>query len=179
MPDLNEIFGSTFALTAVLVTVPVLVVIVVLLFVIARGRRSAEAVKSWSQTTGHILQSYVGRRSSNHSSAYYAEILYEYVVDGRRYQSTQVRPGIEIGFGARSIPQQMVDRFPVGATVPVFFDPTNPTQSVLEQTPSSGNKVLMFAIFLIIASLGCSAAFIFGMNGFLQQIINQFTGFIK
>lgn len=42
---------------------------------------------------------------------------------------------ISLGFGTADNVDQVLKRYPVGATVPVFYDPRNPQDSVLERNP--------------------------------------------
>ena len=96
--------------------------------------------KSWSSTNGTIVSSKVKTittRSTSTSTTprkkrtrYFPEIHYKYQVDGKEYS------GDRLAFGFSNRPKEesknIVERYPAGAHVPVYYDPDNPEESVLE-----------------------------------------------
>jgi len=106
---------------------------------------AAEAASSedWPTVDGRILESkvnYVWSSGSNLDGSYRpqprppkkvygARIRFEYVVDGRSFDGKRISFG-SVG-GGESGARDLVERFPLGATVPVFYDPEDPAQAVL------------------------------------------------
>lgn len=105
------------------------------------ARRSWFALQSqrWPTTMGHIVHSdvvpvYVPRGGGG----YVPDIQVCYEVAGKSYRSDNI--GYQGLLGAvGSVGPSYSDRFPHGATVPVWYDPANPSRSVLIPGASSGN----------------------------------------
>ncbi|MEJ5223897.1 MAG: DUF3592 domain-containing protein [Anaerolineales bacterium] len=88
---------------------------------------------SWRATNGRVLKSRVEVSGGNYATVS-PYILYEYEVHGRTYQNTQIKVGDRF-ISARTSREayDLVDRYPVGADVTVFYDPANPDESALER----------------------------------------------
>lgn len=90
-----------------------------------RVRRAPAA--SWACTRGTVLSSTVQVTNGNRSRHEKPLVLYRYQVAGSEFQGNRVR--------LRRVTDpatQVVDRYPAGARVEVFYDPANPAASVLE-----------------------------------------------
>lgn len=82
--------------------------------------------RAWPETTGMIDES---RGSDTKKPAIdYYHLSYTYVVDGVPRVGHKLRFGHEGKDGAR-----LQRRYPVGSKVPVYYDPADPTQAVLER----------------------------------------------
>jgi Protein of unknown function (DUF3592) len=88
----------------------------------AMARRQYE----WPTTRGTILVS-----TSGLASNYYPEIWYEYFQNGRRFVGLTVRSH-EFAGNLPGAARRVLVRYPVGASVTVYFDPGNPEDAVLE-----------------------------------------------
>lgn len=87
--------------------------------------------RSFASTEGRILSSKVSEISGSDSITYGADIRYEFQVNGLRYESDRLHYGemsTDDGVWARKI----VNTYPAGSTQPVYYDPVDPTQSVLQ-----------------------------------------------
>ena len=85
----------------------------------------------WPTTEGVIEQAELKYHSSDHGSgSYSASITYDYQVAGVHY------PGTRLAFGEMSsssgYAQGILDRFPVGKKVRVYYSPDVPQLAVLE-----------------------------------------------
>ena len=60
-----------------------------------------------------------------------ATVGYDFSVGSKLFHGNR----ISLGFGPSDGVTQTLKRYPVGATVPVFYDPENPAESVLERKP--------------------------------------------
>jgi hypothetical protein len=120
---------------------------------------------SWPSTRGEIAHSAVLRETQNSSSSnaptYKADVAYRYQVQGRDYSSEQVSLADYSSTTGRA--QSIVNRYPHGAPVTVYYNPTNPAEAVLERDASSGLNLLylfggLFALggvfFLIMSMTG-------------------------
>jgi hypothetical protein len=102
--------------------------------------RDGEATKSWESTSARVLSADVRedvdtKRDSNGRSrtrtTYKPVIRYEYMVDGNSYQGNRIRFGDYQGGEDRAY--DAINRYPAGSNVPVYYDPANPGDAVLEQ----------------------------------------------
>lgn len=101
-------------------------------FYSAQRRSEAEraAAQAWHSTTGRIVKSRVEVRGGDHTSVT-PMIRYEYTVNGHPYQSTRFRVGLLVLKGSEAY--EIVDRYPEGASVTVYYDPSNPAEASLER----------------------------------------------
>ena len=96
-----------------------------------------ERIDSYESTEATVLSSEVDveRRndpdSSGQERTYYAEITYEYTVDGETYQSSNIYPGMGRSSSGQNQAQNLVEDHPEGETVTAYYDPDNPSNSFL------------------------------------------------
>jgi hypothetical protein len=92
-----------------------------------------QASQRWLSTTGKVLKSRVEVDGGEYTSTR-AFVLYEYEVRGQMYQSSQLRPGDRFLMShAERKNYDIVEQYPAGATVTVYYDPANPDESALER----------------------------------------------
>ena len=97
------------------------------LYNVWRGQASA----GWPQATGIVLRSEVVDQSDSDGNSYKPGVEYRYVVNGKEWIGKRVAFGLDSGTGNRPVAARYVQRFPVGATVNVFYRPDQPGTSVL------------------------------------------------
>jgi hypothetical protein len=108
----------------------------------------------WSSTMGTIQEARVTTRlhwnkDNKPVLAYSPFIEYVYTVDGIAYKGNQ--HAFKNGWSFdESAYRDLLERFPPGAAVEVYFDPAEPAESVLDP----GNYVSQLLGFLVAASLG-------------------------
>ena len=110
------------------------------------------AVRRWPRTPGTMTVARNETRSvRDQESAGYATVTlyspfvrYAYAVGGRRYEGTRLRRTPE----SSNVPFDL-DRYAPGSSVPVAYDPADPSQSVLEEEPLGTGTLIM----------GCLGAF--------------------
>jgi hypothetical protein len=128
--------------------------------------------RSWPQISGTVLVSGVEARRSTSSeggssTTYNVSVVYEYEVDSQRYRSNRVTVGGAVWGGYRGA-QKQAARYPMGASVPVYYNPRNPTSAVLEKrAPSAVLLFVMALIFLTVAAL---------FVAYSLGLLNSFTG---
>jgi hypothetical protein len=166
--------GLTFALVAV----PFLIVALAFIVVILRANGKVRASKNWSSTTARILASDIQMRrtrsGSGYSTSHYPVVVYEYAVNGQRFQSQRIRFGSEIGYGFKRMAENIVAKYPNGSLVSVFYDPQNPTEAVLEQSAGSSNRMFGCIVLVILGVLLVTGIFTFGG----MQLFSQLTRFM-
>jgi hypothetical protein len=94
-------------------------------------RRKVSQAASWPSTLGTVILSTIQMRSdSEGGSTAYPVVHYSYQVMGQAYQGRKVMPGPDIGgSGARKV----VERYPEGAQVMVYYNPQKPSDALLER----------------------------------------------
>lgn len=99
----------------------------------------------YAMTEGTILSSKVVQESDSDGPTYRAAILYEYQVEGRRFESARVRVGQDIASDRKKAKAAVRDN-PPGARRPVYYDPAEPSASVLQRGPDGQNWFLLMFI---------------------------------
>ena len=109
--------------------------VVALVLVAILTRRIHRAAK-WEQAQARIRQSKVTVKRHQFSGeetkvTNTASVTYDFSVGSRLFHGNR----ISLGFGPADQVNETLKRYPVGATVPVFYDPANPEENVLERNP--------------------------------------------
>jgi len=104
---------------------------VILLAIIFFTRQSAAKAQNWSATTGKVtLSNLEARRGSKGGTVYYPVVQYQYRVHAMDYESRKIMPGMEWGGSGA---QAVVEKYPAGSTVTVYYNPENPAEALLER----------------------------------------------
>lgn len=149
--------------------------------------------RHWPYVEGHVTESILweyqkrvggrsGRRGGSSRVLQYQEhIVYEYSVNDSEYQNDRVvfkgnqKQRGDVGSQNRAYHQAIVDRYPVGKTVPVYFHENEPQLSVLE--PGRSNRAVLSyclsLVFLFIGSLFANVLILFGVPHKREQKSNQ------
>jgi hypothetical protein len=173
MPQIDLLGGNTI-FSVLIRVIPFVIVAVVLLVIAMRGNAQASASKNWESTTGQILMSQIEmrRRSGRAGMSPFPVVVYEYMVMGQRFQSNRISFGNDIGGSMVASPT--VNRYPVGSTVTVYYNPANPAEAVLERKSRSSN-VLIFVVIVIFAILACTTIATVGGMSLISNMINDLT----
>lgn len=147
MPNLDSIMqdtmGPVFAIIMILMG-GIGVVLLVAGFLIARAPGKSN---DWLTATGQILASTINyRRDSHGSRTAYPLVMYVYQVDGKQYQSQRIYFGGEIGGSAMT---GVIKKYPVGAEVPVYYNPQNPADAVLERSMPMAKMLGFIGVIMI------------------------------
>jgi len=98
-------------------------------------RAYSARVAQWPSVTGKIVRSEVStatvRTGRVVTSSPIADIQYAYAVNGKDYQGVQLRPLPMLHMKPDGTPAELVDRYPVGRSVQVYYDPGRPSFAVL------------------------------------------------
>ncbi|WP_306224765.1 DUF3592 domain-containing protein [Bosea beijingensis] len=131
LPFANSTFGPV-----VLIFLPMAVMLVAL---IVNGVLKVRQAKGWAQAQGRITRSRMASRSPPAGSTIgktenVPDVSYSFSVRGRNYQGNRVSLGNISGPFA----DEALKRYPVGATVTVYYDPADPDSNVLERGAPKG-----------------------------------------
>lgn len=115
--------------------------------------------KNWIEVSGKVTDSHLVKTQKTHRSgkritAFSANIHYEYIIDGQTYSGSKNRFS-ERSLNGEKIKQTMLERFPIGATVPVYYNPNNPNESVLVK---GLNTIYLFAIGIFLTLIAFMTA---------------------
>lgn len=126
-----------------------LVISAILLTIIFSARWSASKAQSWAATTGKVVFSTLeARRGSKGNMVYYPVVRYQYRVHAMNYEGNKIMPGMAWGgSGAAAV----VAKYPVGTTVPVYYNPENPAEALLER--DAPKYTIWLGVALILSNL--------------------------
>jgi hypothetical protein len=106
-------------------------------FFVVQGVREwilADASAAWPTAPGTVMRSEVARHTSTSKgrtrTSYSARIEFDYKLDGVKYRGDRLT--FKVTSSSESGAQETVDRYPVGSTVRVSYDPDDRTRAVLE-----------------------------------------------
>jgi hypothetical protein len=162
MPNLDSIMQDTMGSMFGLITLLIAGIGVVLLVAGFLVSRTPGKSHHWPTTTGQILASTIQyRRRSGGGHSPYPMVLYTYQVEGQQYQSQRIYFGGVVGGTAMT---GVVKKYPIGAQVPVYYDPQNPADAVLERsTPMAKFLGLIGVIMIVVAAATYFMPKLFGL----------------
>lgn len=136
----------------ILIPMIFMVIGIVLLFIYFRNLAKVRASQTWSTAQGTVIQSWVRKSNSTDSdgsvsSSYHPEIHYSYQIMGVDYQGNKIAFGPKVG-GNRSGAEKMVEKYPTGANVTVYYQPDKPANAVLERSISKISLVMGIVFIL-------------------------------
>lgn len=116
------------------IALPLLVIGGLVYFLYKRSQQRVayrQAAQAWRSAEGKILMSSVQRTHQGNS---YPVVVYQYEVNGNQYQSQTIQAGEQF-LNAHIVgqAQETVQRYPIGKTVTVYYNPDNPAESALER----------------------------------------------
>lgn len=132
--------------------------------------QNAKASLSWPKARGQVVESIVKRRRSESTTGrnqrtkttYKATVFYDYSVDGTEYSSDKISFG-DYSSSSPSHARRIVNRYPKGKTVEVYYNPAKPQVAVLEPGASwSSYMPLGLGVFFATAGGAVLAGSIIG-----------------
>lgn len=113
--------------------------------------------RRWPTVEGVVLVSDLQRtRDSDGAQMYRAEVSYKYTVGDRAFVSSRTRFGDRVSLSWSKPALDIVQRYPVGASVKVRYAPDDPSDSVLESR-ISGGLLFTLAIDVVVLTAGILA----------------------
>jgi len=148
---------STNTIWGVLLAVLVFIAAICVEVYTVRMFLKAKEVENWPTTPGTITRSELTSQFHG-STTHEAQIEYEYQVGEKNYKSNQVRTrGTATKY--RSDVAPLVEKFPVGQEVPVYYNPGDPSDAYLETGVDFVNYIIIVSPLL----------FVFGAGGYLVE----------
>lgn len=121
---MQVLFGRIFPL-------PFIIIGVVALFFGCRNLLRANQSKAWPTAQGVIRNSSVEYQRSNNGGTHLAKVMYDFTVNATTFNGNRVAFG-DYTSGNSSLARDIVDRYPKGKTVAVYYNQKNPQMCVLE-----------------------------------------------
>lgn len=119
------------------IILPILILGGIGFFLYRRSQKSnsyRQAAQDWSSTTGTVLMSTVQSKRTGKSRSTYPVVVYQYTVNGQNHQGQRIKAGEQfMNIRVAGQAQATAARYPVGATVTVYYNPGNPAESALER----------------------------------------------
>lgn len=134
----------------------------IIITAILQKTKASKAAESWLKTQGVVQSSELSVRRNrdtdgSSSTQYFPKVVYNYEVKGTNYTSNV------LSFGKANTSKKKanlaVAKYPVGTSVQVYYDPADPTKSVLETEANGFVMNLILGIFLVV--IGLLMVFIF------------------
>lgn len=101
----------------------------------------AREVRGWPTVEGKLLQADTKRERTADGDRVVPKIQYEYAVDGQTYTSAAFEPGYRY-YEDRSDISRELNPFQEGATVTVYYNPSQPAEAYVNARPRGGIVVL-------------------------------------
>lgn len=130
----------------------------------------ADRVAQWPSVSGKIVTSEVTTATTRTKyglrTTLVADIKYAYSVSGENYQGLHLRLLPMLHMKPGGTPEELVAEYPVGRTVEVYYDPSDPSAAVLIPTLADDARKLIRSVSVMapcVALLGLVLAGIGGM----------------
>jgi hypothetical protein len=127
-----------------------------MLIKLAQSYSNLKHSENWLSTLGKIISSELDAQITTdddgfQTTTYLAKIFFTYTVDGNSFESEH----INFDYGMRTsnlrAQQDVVDQYPEGKIVTVFYDPADPQQAVIEKRVNGTfTTILVSAVFILI-----------------------------
>jgi hypothetical protein len=160
--DLSNVDFTNPAIIVPIIVVVVFAPIVIGIVIWAISlQMKISASRRWSSTPGRIITSELATRSTATSRgsyrAYYPKVVYEYQVGGQTFQGNRIMFGQFPAHSSPELAQRKLAQYPLHSTGMVFYNPSNPSEAVLEQSAMTLNTLWLVAgliFILVVAVLG-------------------------
>lgn len=113
--------------------------------------QTAQAAAKWPTAEGTILRSEVNNDGS-FKAPYSVGMTYRYTVNARQYEGHRLTNSDYTTSSYGEIAQQLA-KYPVGATVTVYYSPDSPNDALLQPGEASGANIL-FGVGGVFAFIG-------------------------
>ena len=138
-------------------------------FLIRYGRKQSQQVQAsqrWPSTAGRVVQSSVGmQRGRDGDTDYVPHVRYEYTAMGQAFVGDRIAVGPVRASNRRAGTEAALARYPVGGTVTVYYNPSNPQEAVLERKGATAIAFVLGIVMLaVVACLACPALVMLGSS---------------
>jgi len=126
-----------------LIVVPFLVLIIILML---RELYNLAKCQKWPSVEGELLDS--GVIDGDSDRPFYASIKYEYEINSKKYKSRRI--AFLKWWGTEKYARKIIEKYRSNKPIKIYYNPSNPKQSVLERMPAIFDIVLtILCIFIV------------------------------
>jgi len=139
----------------------VLILILIIRYIVITARCSKWPVVIGEVTSSKLLPKYkklaeFAEATHTVASIYRPDITYTYEIDGEKYTNNIVRPVGRNVYKGIPVVQRVINMFPEGSKVYIFYNPVNPHKSVLDPWIRFSPVAITIPTALIFLGLGLS-----------------------
>ncbi|TVQ59318.1 MAG: DUF3592 domain-containing protein [Phycisphaerales bacterium] len=135
----------TAAMPSVLIVIGVAIVAIAIV-----NHFTAERTSAWPSTEARVIHAEVLSDTARRGGASYEpRVRYEYVVNGERHVGTRFSMATPTSRSRETI-ESMLGEYPEGSTVLAHYNPDDPSESVLDNTPRTAGAVMWAPGFVFI-----------------------------
>lgn len=134
-----------------------------MIFFSLRARKKAQQSQSWPSTAGTVSEVQVKEISREdadgfQTTSYQPQVTYSYQVGNQTYTSDRLSFGARVSYGNRNQASKVLEAYPVGMPLVIYYDPEKPAEAVVERQASGFKLLLIGGILLIVISfcVGCA-----------------------
>lgn len=158
----TELSGTYTILIVVFLAILFIAIGIGLIILHRRQKRKAEESASWLETIGIVNESKVQQgtnvmmsndEDNDGTPVFIPEISFTYQVAGLDYTSNRLTFGGKKSFSKRDNAEKVTALYPVGSQLPVYYDPKNPKEAVVDRTTKISSMILIFGIMFVIIGL--------------------------
>ena len=108
--------------------------------------------QAWAQTTATITKAELYFDTGPDPEGYAVNLTYDYLVNGARHT------GSRIGFRKRwylrkKRAEEELARYEVNSSLPVYYNPENPTDAVLAREAADGTMMIVMGVILLVLAV--------------------------
>ena len=156
MPNLPQVNLETVLIAAFIGAVFGLVALL-LIGIGWLGQRKAASSRSWPSVPGRVMTAEVETSAGGEGGTVYRTLItYSYMVGGQQYQSNRRAFADTVSSGNRGSAERGAAQYPPGSAVPVYYNPANPQDAVLERRAASAG--FMYGLGGAFLVFGCGGA---------------------
>jgi Protein of unknown function (DUF3592) len=121
-----------------------------------RRRHTARHAASWPSVMGTVTQSRTARRWGLGNGIWIAglwyvpDIAYRYEIAGKSFTGRKITLA-DTGYPKLRAAREVIDRYPIGTRVCIYYDPTKPKRAFLEPQQRERRSLGIAALLLAIA----------------------------
>lgn len=133
---------------------------IVLLIFFVRPWLHWKRAQSWPSTEAQISASEIEVSLAKQSKSYEAKFEYTFNVDGQDWTGSQY--GFFVFSGSKEASEELVKRYPVGKTANIFYNPSQPSDALMDR---SLGPAIWFAIGPFVLTIAGSVLLCLGLRG--------------
>ncbi|MGD2026376.1 MAG: DUF3592 domain-containing protein [Anaerolineales bacterium] len=136
-----------------------------------RNRRKGEASQNWPSVSGLITNISIEENVDTDdegftSTTYTPKVEYQYEVGAESFTSKRISFGAERGYGRRKKAEEALIPYPVNSQASVFYNPSDPSESVLVQgTKGTMGAIIAGIVLIVLAACGSCAGLYYVIFG--------------